>query len=51
MNIASEEAEHAGISLEVLNTVCRMYRDLAERGMGDLGTQALIHYYDRKDEA
>lgn len=46
MTIASEEAECAGISLEILNDVCRMYQDLAQRGMGDLGTQALMHYYD-----
>ncbi|WP_101908666.1 NAD(P)-dependent oxidoreductase [Marasmitruncus massiliensis] len=46
MTIASEEAECAGISLEILNDVCRMYQDLAQRGMGDPGTQALMHYYD-----
>lgn len=50
MTIASQEAEHAGISLEILETVCRMYRDLADHGMSDLGTQALIHYYDKKEE-
>lgn len=48
MTIASQEAQGAGISLEILDTVCRMYHDLADRGMGDLGTQALIHYYDRE---
>lgn len=49
MNIACEEAEHAGIALEILDTVRKMYRDLSDRGMSDLGTQALIHYYDRKE--
>ncbi len=46
MNIASEEAKRAGISLEILDDVRRMYQDLAQRGMGDLGTQALMRYYD-----
>lgn len=48
MNIACEEADHAGITLEILDAVRRMYNDLSDHGMSDLGTQALIHYYDRK---
>lgn len=48
MRIADEEAQSAGLSLEVLEEVLRMYRALDESGMGDLGTQALIRYYDQE---
>lgn len=50
MNIACEEADHVGITLEILDAVRRMYNDLSDHGMSDLGTQALIHYYDRKGD-
>nr|WP_297172774.1 NAD(P)-dependent oxidoreductase [uncultured Agathobaculum sp.] len=35
-------------TLPVLERVCAMYADLEEKGMGDLGTQALIRYYRSK---
>lgn len=46
MKIAKEESEQAGISLGILNDVLSMYEDLQKRGLGDLGTQALIKYYE-----
>lgn len=48
MRIADEEARDKGLSLEMLAEVLRMYRALDECGMGDLGTQALIRYYDQE---
>lgn len=47
MKIAMEEAKAAGASLEVLQTVLSMYQSLADAGSGDLGTQALIQYYQK----
>ena len=47
MAIASEEAKKTGLSLEMLDGVLGMYRALEERGLGDLGTQALIRAYRR----
>lgn len=32
--------------LRVLNTVLKMYKKLDKKGFGNLGTQALIHYYN-----
>ena len=46
MAIASEEAKKTGLSLEMLDGVLGMYRALEELGLGDLGTQALIRYYE-----
>lgn len=46
MNIASEEAEEKDISLNVLESVLDMYKTLEREGLGDLGTQALIKYYE-----
>lgn len=46
MNLAAKQAEHNGLHLEVLETVLREYRDLNEP---ELGTQALIHYSEKKD--
>ncbi len=48
LKIAIDQADQNGLDLEVLDTVKDMYEDLADRGMEDLGTQALIHYYDDK---
>lgn len=45
MNIALEEARDAGLMLPMLSTVAAMYGDLCERGLDNLGTQALIRYY------
>lgn len=51
MGIASEEAEDADVSLEILPDVLEMYQELADQGLGDLGTQALIkHYQPEPDE-
>jgi len=44
MKIAKEEMEEAGIHLEVLDKVLKMYQSLNE---DELGTQALIHYYQK----
>lgn len=47
MNIATEEASKVSLDLQVLNEVLEMYRVLDEKGLGDLGTQALIKYYEK----
>lgn len=47
MNIASQEAEDRQLELPILADVLRMYKDIEEKGMGDLGTQALIKYYEK----
>lgn len=49
MEIARGQAEAAGQRLPVLEQVLAMYRELAGRGEGDLGTQALLHYYEEQD--
>lgn len=48
LKIAIDQAAQNDLDLKVLDTVKDMYEDLANRGMEDLGTQALIHYYDKK---
>ena len=48
MAIADEEAIAAGLTMPVLEQVLAMYRNLDQRGEGDLGTQAIIHYFDEK---
>ncbi|MDO4289187.1 MAG: NAD(P)-dependent oxidoreductase [Eubacterium sp.] len=48
MKIAAEEAADRGVDLEVLDKVMAMYQGLEDQGMGDLGTQALIKYYENK---
>lgn len=47
MTIAQQEAEAAGLSLEVLRQVRQMYKALEDEGKGDNGTQGLIEYYDK----
>lgn len=47
MKIAVEEAEKRGQTLETLDTVLKMYKNLEDEGIGDLGTQALIKYYEK----
>ena len=39
----------SGLSLEVLSLGLSNYEELAQEGLGDLGTQALIKYYDVQD--
>lgn len=46
MMLAAEEADDADIRLGTLNHVLSMYQQLEAEGMGDLGTQALIKYYE-----
>lgn len=50
LTIADAEAEDRQLHLEVLNTVLSMYKDLRRQGMGELGTQAIIAYYDARGE-
>ncbi len=45
MKLAGEEAKDAGVNLGVLDYVLSMYEDMDAQGMGDLGTQALVKYY------
>lgn len=45
MGLADEEAQDAGVRLDILEDVLSMCRELESEGMGDLGTQALIKHY------
>ena len=46
MKIAIEECKKCNSELVVLNKVLEMYEKLEEKNLGDLGTQALIKYYE-----
>lgn len=46
MTLADQEARDSGAKLGVLEYVLDMYKQLEEEGYGDLGTQALIKYYE-----
>lgn len=48
MKIAKEESIAAGMDLEILVHVLKMYEKLENEGKGDLGTQALMLYYKEK---
>ena len=48
MRIAIEESEKNDYYPVVLTTVCKMYEELATKGLEDLGTQAIIKYYENK---
>lgn len=48
MGLAEEEAEKKGLDLPVLQQVLKEYRELEKEGKGDLGTQALYTYYQKK---
>ena len=50
MKIAAEEAADRGVDLEILKKVLAMYQTLEDEGLGDLGTQALIKYYENEDK-
>ena len=39
-------ARAADTELKVLEDVLSMYKELEQEGMGELGTQALIKYYN-----
>ena len=47
MKLASEEAVQSGLSLNMLEQVLSNYEQLESEGYGDLGTQALIKYYEK----
>lgn len=47
MNIAVEEASDVNLELGILNKVLSMYKELDNEDLGDLGTQALIKYYEK----
>lgn len=50
MHIVQEEAKNHHATLPMLNTVCTEYEELMEQGLENLGTQALIHYYENQDQ-
>lgn len=47
MEIASAEGKDVHLDLEILNNVLAMYKKLSKDGLKDLGTQALIKYYEK----
>ena len=49
MKIALDEAKNAGITLGVLEDVYKLYESMESEGMGDLGTQAIIKQYEKKN--
>lgn len=48
MMIAVEEASQAGVQLPVLDKTLEMFRQLAAEGGEKLGTQAIIHMYEKE---
>jgi 3-hydroxyisobutyrate dehydrogenase/2-hydroxy-3-oxopropionate reductase len=46
MKIARQQVQEKNINLKILEDVLSMYQTLEENGLGDLGTQALIKYYE-----
>ena len=48
MSLAREEAEDRELSLPVLTQVLELYRGLADKGLDDEGTQAIIRAYDKE---
>ena len=49
MKLALIEANRKGLSLDVLSMVLANYEELEAEGYGELGTQALIRFYDTPD--
>ncbi len=47
LKIAKASAESHQLNLRMMETVLSMYETLQEAGLEDLGTQALIQYYDK----
>lgn len=47
MRIAQTEGKDVDLVMPVLDTVLKMYEELDKDGMGDLGTQALLKYYEK----
>ena len=50
MKMALVEANISGLSLEMLSLVLANYEELEAEGLGDLGTQALMKYYEVQEE-
>ena len=50
MKLAAEEAGESDLTRPVLRQVLSEYCQLSERGEDQLGTQALIHYYEAADK-
>ena len=48
MKLALIEANRSGLNLEVLSQVLAIYEELEADGNGDLGTQALMKFYDEE---
>ena len=46
---AVSEALEAGASLPISEEVLNMYKEIASDGMEDLGTQALIKFYEKEN--
>lgn len=46
MKLADEESSGRNVRLEVLEKVLSMYEALEKKGAGDLGTQAILKYYE-----
>ena len=51
MKIALIEANQSELNLDVLSQALANYEILEAEGYGDLGTQALIKYYEESSEA
>ena len=49
LRLALSGAEAAGLDLPVLAAVKQMYETLEAEGEGELGTQALIHFYEKEN--
>ena len=47
MTIATEEAKDVNLNMNIVNNVLSMYQSLDKEGYGELGTQALIKYYQK----
>lgn len=47
MKLAKEEALADNVNLDILSKVLENYEELEREGFGDLGTQALIKYYNK----
>ena len=45
LRIAREEAKQKNLKLPILKKTLKMYRDMEEKGQGELGTQAIIEQY------
>ena len=48
LRIGVGEADSLGLTLEVARDTLANLDELSARGMGELGTQALVHHYEKK---